>query len=183
MSIETGRSIENSLPLRELLLQDYSGLEKMLVLINIVLFGASLSAENIDQNVSSAILYIMFAIAYYVTTSTCLFGANTLKRKSGFQPISSETNANGQSQQPHLMKDGKPELTIQTPNDNFIPACNNSKSSVGNSKHSSKKQAISGKRSNDTRKSGPNVGSAGSSSIGHQASGDKKIAGNNSSAN
>ena len=56
MSIETGRSIENSLPLRELLLQDYSGLEKMLVLINIVLFGASLSAENIDQNVSSAIL-------------------------------------------------------------------------------------------------------------------------------
>ena len=97
MSIETGRSIENSLPLRELLLQDYSGLEKMLVLINIVLFSASLSAENIDQNVSSAILYIMFSIAYYVTTSTCLFGANTLKRKSGFQPISSETNANGQS--------------------------------------------------------------------------------------
>lgn len=66
----------------------------MLVLINIVLFGTSLSAENIDQNVSSAILYIMFAIAYYVTTSTCLFGANALKRKACFQSAT-ETTANG----------------------------------------------------------------------------------------
>jgi hypothetical protein len=48
VSIETGKTIESSFPLRELLLQDYSALEKMLVLINVVLFGASLSAENVD---------------------------------------------------------------------------------------------------------------------------------------
>jgi len=54
----------------------------MLVLINIILFSASLSADNLEQEVTTAILYIMFAIAYYVTTSTCLFGANALKRKA-----------------------------------------------------------------------------------------------------
>ena len=62
-------------------MQDYSALEKMLVLINVILFGASLSAENVDQEVSTALLYIMFAIAYYVTTSSCLFGASSLKRR------------------------------------------------------------------------------------------------------
>ena len=128
VSIETGRSIENSLPLRELFLQDYSGLEKMLVLINVVLFGASLSAENIDQNVSSAILYIMFAIAYYVTTSTCLFGANALKRKACNQSVLAESAANGQHQSLNANKEGKTsELTITTPSDNFVPPTSNGK--------------------------------------------------------
>ena len=85
-SIETGRTIEASLPLRELFLQDFSTLEKMLVLINVVLFSASRSAENIEREVNTAILYIMFAVGYYVTTSTCLFGANALKRKALLQP-------------------------------------------------------------------------------------------------
>ena len=135
VSIETGRSIENSLPLRELFLQDYSGLEKMLVLINVVLFGASLSAENIDQNVSSAILYIMFAIAYYVTTSTCLFGANALKRKACNQSVLVESAANGQHQSLVSNKEGKAELTITTPGDNYVPPSGHGKSAVGNSKN------------------------------------------------
>ena len=51
----------------------------MLVLINIVLFVVSLSADSIEQEVSAVILYIMFAIAYFVTTSTCLSSASALK--------------------------------------------------------------------------------------------------------
>jgi hypothetical protein len=54
----------------------------MLVLINVVLFATSLSAENVDQEVGAAILYIMFAIGYFVTTSTCLTGAASFKRRS-----------------------------------------------------------------------------------------------------
>ena len=41
-------TVEEFLPIRELFLQDYSSLEKMLVLINVVLFTTSLSAENVD---------------------------------------------------------------------------------------------------------------------------------------
>lgn len=73
--------MEVYLPLREFFLQDYSGLEKTLVLINVALFGLSTCAENVDQEVSNAILYFMFSIAYFVTTTTCLSGANALKRK------------------------------------------------------------------------------------------------------
>ena len=73
--------MDRYLPLRELFLQDYSELEKILVLINIALFGASMSVENVEQEVSTAILYFMFSIAYFVTTTTCLSGANALKRK------------------------------------------------------------------------------------------------------
>ena len=51
----------------------------MLVLINIFLFVVSLSADSIEQEVSTVILYIMFAIAYFVTTSTCLSSASALK--------------------------------------------------------------------------------------------------------
>jgi len=54
----------------------------MLVLINVVLFTTSLSAENVNQEVSAAILYIMFAIGYFVTTTACLTGAASLKRKN-----------------------------------------------------------------------------------------------------
>ena len=78
---EARRTVDQCLPFREFFLQDYTSLEKILVLINVVLFSASLSAENVDQEVSTAILYIMFAIAYFVTTTSCLSGANTIKRK------------------------------------------------------------------------------------------------------
>ena len=147
----------------------------MLVLINVVLFGASLSAENIDQNVSSAILYIMFAIAYYVTTSTCLFGANALKRRACNQSVLAESAANGQHQSLVANKEGKADLTITTPGDNFVPPSSNSKSAVANTKNVSKKQQVSGKRGNDTRKTGVSSSSGISSvHLSNQAVADKK---------
>ena len=76
---KTGHVVESSLPLKQLFLQDYSSLEKILVLINVTLFAASLSAPETDQNVATAILYIMFAMAYFVMTTTCLSGATSLK--------------------------------------------------------------------------------------------------------
>ena len=84
---EAGHSVKSCLPFRELFLQDYSGLEKMLVLINLVLFTSSLSSinKNLDEGVQTAIYYIMFAIAYFVATTTCLTGANSLKRESQFR--------------------------------------------------------------------------------------------------
>lgn len=82
MSCDASRSLESCIPLRQIFLQDYSALEKVLVLINVVLFSASLSAENVDKEVGVAILYIMFAIAYFITTTSCLSGASSLKRKA-----------------------------------------------------------------------------------------------------
>ncbi len=81
VGFEARRTIDQCLPFRDFFLQGYSSLEKILVLINVVLFSASLSAENVDQEVSQVILYIMFAVAYFVTTTTCLSGANSLKTK------------------------------------------------------------------------------------------------------
>ena len=52
------------------------------MLINVVLFTASLSGDNVDEEISTAILYMMFAIIYFVTSTTCLSGASTLKRKA-----------------------------------------------------------------------------------------------------
>lgn len=50
---EAGHTVKSCLPFRELFLQDYSGLEKMLVLINLVLFTSSLSSvnNNLDEGV------------------------------------------------------------------------------------------------------------------------------------
>ena len=56
-------------------------MEKILVVINVTLFAASLSADNTDEEVSTVILYIMLLIGQFVTTSTCLSGAHALKRK------------------------------------------------------------------------------------------------------
>ena len=81
LASDTNTIMFTYLPLREIFLQDYSGLEKMLVLINFALFGASMCADNVDQEVGTAILYLMFSIAYFVTTTTCLSGANVLKNK------------------------------------------------------------------------------------------------------
>ena len=47
----------------------------MLVLINIILFASSLSVDNVDENISQAITYIMFAIGYFVFTTSCLSSA------------------------------------------------------------------------------------------------------------
>ena len=56
-------------------------MEKILVVINVTLFAASLSADNTEEEVSTVILYIMLLIGQFVTTSTCLSGAHALKRK------------------------------------------------------------------------------------------------------
>lgn len=47
-----------------------------------------MSADNLDQEVSTAILYFMFSIAYFVTTTTCFSGANALKHKLNNQSAS-----------------------------------------------------------------------------------------------
>ena len=97
---EARRTLDQCLPFRDFLLQGYSSLERILVLINVLLFCASLSAENVDEGVSQAILYIMFAIAYFVTTTTCLSGANSLKRKVWLhREQSSVTSESGNSSQ------------------------------------------------------------------------------------
>jgi len=104
------------MPLQDFFLPEYSSLEKILVCLNIVLFGASLSDENLDQEVGTAILYIMFSVAYFVTTTTCLSGANALKRKACMQTASSELNSlNSDSE-------SKSGLSISTPVCNFIPS-------------------------------------------------------------
>ena len=73
-------------------MKDYCSLEKLLVTINFVLFCVSLHAENNDKDVNTAILYIMFAIAYYVSSTSCLSGATSLKHRACFpsSPIESE---------------------------------------------------------------------------------------------
>lgn len=133
-SIETGYFIEKSLPLRELFLQDYSALEKVLVLINIALFSVSLSSDTVDQEVSTAITYIMFAIAYFITTSSCLFGANALKRKVS----------------QHDTRAKQAELTIATNLDNCAPTTNKSKVQ-------SRKQQLSGNKRGKTTAAQPTV--------------------------
>mmetsp|Transcript_28947 Transcript_28947/g.35836 ORF Transcript_28947/g.35836 Transcript_28947/m.35836 type:complete len:107 (+) Transcript_28947:1187-1507(+) len=97
----------------------------------------------------------MFAIAYYVTTSTCLFGANTLKRKACMNPATANAaNEGGASNGTTSRKDGKSELKISAPANNFVPS---SRTGGGSStvtsgvKSSSKKQA-GGRRNNDARK-------------------------------
>ena len=65
-------------------MKDYCSLEKLLVMINFVLFCVSLCAENNDKDVNTAILYIMFAIAYFVSSTSCLSSATNLKRRACF---------------------------------------------------------------------------------------------------
>lgn len=138
MGSETGRSLEMCLPLRELFLQDYSGLEKLLVLINVVLFTASLNADNVDQDISTAILYMFFAVAYFVTTTACLSGANTLKNKACLPAPASPDSLDAAKSSPLSA------LSIVTPADNFVIPGKTAKAQ-------SKKQA-SGKRANEMRK-------------------------------
>ena len=81
LSGQTGRSLEQTLPMSELILRDYSALEKMLVLINLVLFCGSLHAENVDEGVKAVLCYFMLAIAYFATTATCLSNAAAFKHR------------------------------------------------------------------------------------------------------
>ena len=45
---ESHLTIENYLPMKEFFLPEYSSLEKILVIINVILFATSLSDENLD---------------------------------------------------------------------------------------------------------------------------------------
>ena len=96
----------------------------------------------------------MFAVAYYVTTSTCLFGANALKRKALIQqPVNASSNdmkkksVNG-SRRP-------PELSIATSVDQLT----NKQNIAGQKFH--KKQVSGNKRGNESRNKAVN-GSGGS---------------------
>lgn len=146
LSNQTNYSVEQFLPFKDFFLPEYSCLEKILVVINITLFCASLSDENLDQEVGTAILYIMFAIAYFVTTTTCLSGANALKRKACIKQISEEGSKAGPDSETQPSKSG---LSISTPSCNFVP----NKSFAGNSqKTANSKKHATGKRGNDQRK-------------------------------
>jgi len=70
--------IDYFLPLKNVLLNDYTSLEKILVAINVILFAVSFQCD-VDGEVSTALIYIMFAIAYFVATTTCLTGAAQIK--------------------------------------------------------------------------------------------------------
>jgi len=65
-------------------MRDYCVIERLIVLLNVILFCISLSIENADQDVNTAILYIMFIIAYFVSSRSCLTGASNLKRRASF---------------------------------------------------------------------------------------------------
>ena len=120
LSDETVHAIESCLPFNQLFLQDYTGLEKLLVLINVVLFGASLNAGDLlEPNVAIAILYIMFTILYFVVTSTCLTSAAMIKACFG-----------DQTQIPTPSTSLK-ELTLQIPHPNFSATSDRKSGKVG----------------------------------------------------
>lgn len=74
----------SGLTLISMIMKDYCNLERVLVLINTILFSISLGVEHADKEVNAAILYIMFGIAYFVSSTSCLSGASNLKRKACF---------------------------------------------------------------------------------------------------
>ena len=71
--------------LSDILLKDYCSLERILVIINLILFGTSFQCAEVDSDVSNAMIYIMYAVAYFVFTTTFLSGAasfrNSLKNE------------------------------------------------------------------------------------------------------
>ena len=81
---------------RTIFLKEYSNLEKVIVLLNVFLFSLSLSEDNqknVDQDVNTAILYIMFTIAYFVSSTSCLSGAYSLKSKACATPAENNLNS------------------------------------------------------------------------------------------
>jgi len=143
LGCQASSTVEDCLPFRELFLQDYSSLEKMLVLINVVLFATSLSADKVDQEVSAAILYIMFAIGYFVTTTTCLTGAASFKRGTSPHTTSDHAAAGTASEE----KPRKPTTELNL----IIPETLVQQKATG-AKTASKKQ-VAAKRGTDPRKS------------------------------
>jgi len=67
------------MPLKDQLLKDYCSLEKVLVLVNLLLFATSFQCAEVDSDVSNALIYIMYAIAYFVITTTFLSGAASIR--------------------------------------------------------------------------------------------------------
>ena len=67
------------LPMKDKVLNHYTSIEKVLVVINVILFALSFQCQDVDSEVSTALIYIMFAIAYFIMTTTCLTGAASIK--------------------------------------------------------------------------------------------------------
>ena len=106
----------------------------------------------VNENISAAILYIMFAIAYFVTTTTCLSGATQLKRRAC---SAANEHASADGQQPvkagQLTElSGSGTTATELSKQQQQPATN-SKASSG------KKQGGAAKRASDLRKSGSNA--------------------------
>ena len=79
MKVDLQSDIRYFVPFKEHLLHDYSNLEIFLVIVNVILFSASYN-QDVDSEISTVLIYIMFAIAYFILTSTCLSGAVLIKR-------------------------------------------------------------------------------------------------------
>lgn len=73
-------ALEECLPWKSLFLQDYCSIEKLLVLLNLVLFGASMCDRSADPNVHAALIYLMLAGAYFAGTSAFLMRSSPAAR-------------------------------------------------------------------------------------------------------
>jgi len=99
----------------------------------------------------------MFAVAYYVTTSTCLFGANALKRKACISSPTNSSNSNDTTNSTNNSAKKSIKLSIATSQDQLTA----NKNTVILKAH--KKQAPGNKRGNDSRKATNSSGGSASS--------------------
>ena len=65
--------------LKDTLLKDYCTLERVLAILNFILFAISFQCTEVDSDVSNAMIYIMYAVAYFVITTTFLSGAASFR--------------------------------------------------------------------------------------------------------
>jgi hypothetical protein len=65
--------------LKDTLLKDYCTLERVLVILNLILFAVSFQCSEVDSDVSNAMIYIMYAVVYFVITTTFLSGAASFR--------------------------------------------------------------------------------------------------------
>ena len=54
-------------------------MERVLVILNFILFAISFQCAEVDSDVSNAMIYIMYAVAYFVITTTFLSGAASFR--------------------------------------------------------------------------------------------------------
>ena len=54
-------------------------MERVLVILNFILFVISFQCAEVDSDVSNAMIYIMYAVAYFVITTTFLSGAASFR--------------------------------------------------------------------------------------------------------